>query len=222
MLLSEAIWLKKNIEKYLSPDLKPVLNLGSSTSLYRNKIRPFINELIIYPIERITSSKVIHSDLKNDSGVDLPGDIYDENFQKTIIDKKFRVIICTNFVPYARDPAKAISIVGSLVDTNGLIFMTAARLSPYYPDPVDVFFRPSPEELFNYFDPDKFVLIEKEIIPDESYFIYLIKRPKLFINRIIRIFIPFYKFKLWCLQMSYLPNYFKKFKVSCIVVKRIS
>ena len=221
MLLSEAVWLKKNIEKYVSVDFAPVLNLGSSTLIFRTKINSCIDELVIKPIERRTKSKVIHSDYKKDIGVDLCGDIYNKNFQNTIIEKKFKTIICTSLLEQVEDPVKAISIIGSLVANHGLIFLTVPRRFPYHPDPIDIFFRPTQEELFSYFDQDKFILLEKELIADQSYFSFLLKRPKLLLNRIVRIFTPFYQFQSWKRQMTYLPHYFKKLQQSCIIVRRI-
>lgn len=101
--------------------------------------------------------------------------------------------------------------------------MTVPHLFPYHPDPIDIFFRPSSEELLTYFDSKKFALLESAIVVDgDSYLWYLFKHPVLLIKRLVRLAIPFYDFISWKAQMSYLPNYGKKFKIICILVRRLA
>ncbi|MSU54446.1 MAG: hypothetical protein EXS48_01210 [Candidatus Staskawiczbacteria bacterium] len=111
MLLSEAQWLQKNIEKYLSTESAPVLNLGISTLEFRTKTQPFIDALVIREIEKKSGSKIINSDLKVGDGIDLAGDIYDESFQKKISFLKCKTIVCTSFLEQVKDPIKAVSII---------------------------------------------------------------------------------------------------------------
>jgi hypothetical protein len=46
MLIEEAIWLGKQLKKFSSEELSPLINIGSGTSDFRKKIQPHIHNYI--------------------------------------------------------------------------------------------------------------------------------------------------------------------------------
>ncbi len=205
MLESEAKWLHPRLARYLSPDTAPVLNLGSSTLEFRTKTQPYITEQVITPIEEITHSTVMHSDAKMGSGIDMPGDMYDPTFQAEIKARQFKTVICTNLLQQVVDAKKAIEIIASLPAQGGLVFVTAPHVFPYFADPVENMFRPTPKELASYFAKHGFSVLEQELVVDEgSYAGYLMQYPWQAVK-----------------QISQFRNFFKKFQISAIIARKI-
>lgn len=217
MLKSEALWIKNNIEKYYTPAHSPLLNLGSSTLEFRTIEQPYIDELVLKPLLN-RNAKIIHTDLKEDKGVDLAGDIYDMQFQQKIKSLGIKSIICTSLLEQVNEPYKAIDILIDFLQKDGIVYLTVPHIFPYHNDPIDNMFRPSPDELSKYIESKGMRVIEKEMIQEpDTFFSFLINRPKLLFITIIRLFTPFYKPRIWWYQFSYLPFYFTKFKVTAIV-----
>ena len=57
-------------------EVSPLLNLGSSTREFREQAKPHIERELFAPL-RAAGVSTFHSDLKQEDGVDLAGDIMD-------------------------------------------------------------------------------------------------------------------------------------------------
>ncbi len=56
MLVEESIWIAEKIKEILPEEPFPVLNIGSSTLVYRTKKQPFIqNTLPVQAVSSLTS-----------------------------------------------------------------------------------------------------------------------------------------------------------------------
>jgi hypothetical protein len=67
MLLKKSLWLRDALGAIPVSDLSPLLNLGSSTAQFREKVQPYIDSEISAPL-RAPGARVIHCDLKQDDG----------------------------------------------------------------------------------------------------------------------------------------------------------
>ena len=73
MFKEEAKWLANMIYSLNPNSVFPMLNIGSSNKKFREQEQPWIDELLFKPA-RTKGYSVIHTDIKNDIGVDLVGD----------------------------------------------------------------------------------------------------------------------------------------------------
>ena len=160
MRLEEARWIATEIALHIPrADLtrdrttEPlVLNLGSGTRRAREVSKPHIDRLTLAPL-REAGYRIVHSDLLEDEGVDLSGDLFDGAFQQQLADLKPRIVMFCNVLEHLpvglrQDVPK---IIDRLVPAGGYLVMTAPRSYPYHADPIDTLYRPSPEELAQLF-----------------------------------------------------------------------
>ena len=78
MLYEESKWIKINILNSVKPGDK-VLNIGSSSRKYRTQIQPHIEKNIFKPLID-NKVDVIHTDIVNENGVDIVGDLTSPEF----------------------------------------------------------------------------------------------------------------------------------------------
>ena len=81
MLKEETTWIKNILNNEFSKNDFTLLNLGSSTEEFRKTTQPYIYKNVFSPLTE-EKKKVIHSDIKNEKGVDLVGDINKESFRE--------------------------------------------------------------------------------------------------------------------------------------------
>jgi len=218
MMISESIWIGDKILKLIenSTDFR-LLNIGSSTRQFREKEEPWIQENIFTPIYGICS--VDHLDMKAQDGVDIIGDLNDIIFLEQLKLKYYDAILCSNLLEHVLNPEDICRGMEDCVNEGGFLIVTVPCLYPYHNDPIDTMFRPDVEELVNYFK--KSSLVEGEILTmDNNHMKALLCNRKLLFLTIIRWFSPFYKFNAWKKKISDIPNTFKDYKVTCILMKK--
>ena len=79
MLIQEAKWIGREISRIGSPNITPILDVGSSTKEYREKFQPWIDKYIFKQL-REKKLEVKHLDIKDSPGVDIVGDLTDLRF----------------------------------------------------------------------------------------------------------------------------------------------
>ncbi|MGL4502485.1 MAG: hypothetical protein ACRCU2_25700, partial [Planktothrix sp.] len=77
----------------------PLLNLGSSSKIFREKEQPWIDQYL-FRSPREKGNLVIHADLKQDGGVDLVGDLNDLVFLEKIAELKIKSVLCSNLLEH--------------------------------------------------------------------------------------------------------------------------
>ncbi len=219
MLNEESIWIGNeliNLER--KGNLSPLLNFGSSTGHFRKVDQPVIYKNIFEPLEK-SGAEVYHLDVKSDEGVDFIGNVFeDEMLFKKIKEKEIKTILCSNLLEHVPDRKPFFKILHDLLSNEGRLLITVPNLYPYHADPIDTGYRPTVEEILSEFPNGK--LLKGEILSiDETYLTFLLKRPKLLLIVLIRIFTPFYKFKAWRRIIGDMPNLTKNFKVACVLIE---
>src|SRR5687767_1031367 len=99
MLLEESIWIKNTLSRYFKPENYPLLNIGSSTGYFRQKVQPHIHEQVFAPIES-RGNRIIHLDIKQEKGVDLVGDLNEPVFRKQLRELGIKSVICSNLLEH--------------------------------------------------------------------------------------------------------------------------
>ena len=220
MFREEAKWLA-NIIYSLNPNsVFPMLNIGSSNKKFREQEQPWIDELLFKPA-RSKGYSVIHTDIKNDIGVDLVGDLCNVDFLKQLSEMNIQSVICSNLLEHINNREEISKIISSIVPKNGYLFVTVPYKYPYHCDPIDTMFRPSIQELSSLF-PD-FKIVNGEILPGG----YLVKSttttPILYtLAMLIRLMLPIYQPLRWFDSLKYALWLFKDISVTCIVLKKVN
>jgi hypothetical protein len=205
----------------LSKDiLGPILNLGSSTHNYRDISQPHINKYIFSPLMN-SGMNVLHFDLKKQKGVDISGDLFDESIQTKLKGVNAAIIMLCNLLEHLeKGKMNAIpGIISKITPSNGIIIVTVPFSYPLHYDPIDTYFRPSPNELMDLF-PD-FEMISSDIITSTTYYQDLSKAGlKSVVRALFRLLIPFYRPKGWLTHAHRMSWLFRPYKVSCVVMKK--
>ena len=202
MFEEESVWIKNKISEILikdSQEINTVLDVGSATLKFRTLMQPCIDENIFKPL-RAKGKEIYYLDIKKDEGVNIVCDINDIN----TISKKFDLVICANLLEHVRDVEKITNNLKLLVNKGGYLLVTVPHLYFYHPDPIDTMYRPDNKSLEKLF---RFQVISSEIIKINKF--YFLKRlyclGKIIINPL--------------LARKYLPYLFKKFEISCVLLK---
>ena len=127
-------------------EISPLLNLGSSTRAFRETVKPHIERELFAPL-RGAGVSVFHSDLKEEDGVDLAGDILDPAVRAELKGRGFRTLLIANMLEHVRDRAAVTAACEEIVGPGGLILATVPSSFPYHADPIDTGYRPRPDEL---------------------------------------------------------------------------
>jgi hypothetical protein len=148
------------------PDVSPLLNLGSSTGHFREIIQPHIERELFGPLRK-AGVKVVHSDLKEDEGVDVAGDILDPEIRRRLKEMGFKSILLSNLLEHVTDREAVAAACEEIVGSEGCILATVPSSCPYHADPIDTYFRPSPAELAPLFGRSEPLLLDE--VQDLTY-----------------------------------------------------
>lgn len=170
MFREEAIWVH-NVLIELPLSGGKVANLGSSTSEFRKKIQPHINDEIIAPLEA-KGAQIVNIDIKKDEGVDIEADLSAINFSE-FVNQSFDLIICTNMLEHVVDISLVIDNILKIASPNAYILLTVPKKYPLHFDPIDNGFRPNPAQLAELFlNKTKYQILDSRIISikDTKYY----------------------------------------------------
>ncbi|MFN3933042.1 MAG: class I SAM-dependent methyltransferase [Parvibaculum sp.] len=147
-------------------EISPFLNLGSSTAAFRSTQKPHIDRYIFRPLaERGIQGR--HADIKADEGVDIVGDIYDPATMKRIHEVAPKLVLCCNMFEHVTDREALARRLDEMLAPGGHLLVTVPYSYPIHYDPIDTYFRPSPDELTALFP--NFTTVEAGIWPDTTY-----------------------------------------------------
>lgn len=220
MMKCDAAWLGEALAKLDPAEISPVLNLGSSTKQHREVAQPHIHELVFAPLAA-RGVDVIHADLKMAEGVDIAGDIFNDEDLAKIRARKPKAVICTHMYEHVVDRDELTRRILSLIPEGGLFFITVPSSYHQHNDPIDTMYRPTPDQLAAQF-PGQNIIERRELIGD-TYWMFVKKRPvTLFFRHFLRFWFPFLGWKQWKRSMRKLYWLFNHYKVAAIVGRKTS
>lgn len=225
MLLEEAKWIGKEILG-LSKKGDKILNIGSSSEEFRTKIQPHVEKYIFKPL-RENDILVIHTDIANEIGVDIVGDLTKPEFINQLKRNKYDFILCSNLLEHLTEKKPIVDAILEILPKESKAIITVPYNYPYHLDPIDTMYRPTPKKLHQLFFKTK--LVKWEIVKGKSinknnssinYWQKLKATPIILFKLLVRILFPFYKPKVWLYTFLSLKNMFSTFSVSCILIMR--
>jgi hypothetical protein len=212
MFENEAAWLETLLREKAAEDLSPLLNVGSSTSDFREIEQPWTERRLFAPL-RARGVKIVHLDAREGNGIDIKADILSDGDLPRIRLYGPKSILCCNILEHVEDPGTLARRCLDIVGPGGLIFVTVPFSYPHHRDPIDTMFRPSPEALAQLFHPA--TMIRGEIIDvGESYRGQVKRRPWILLRHISRFPFPFIGFKGWKRSMRKLYWLFNNYKIT--------
>ena len=78
MHINECNWILENLSRIESINISPILDLGGSTLKYRTIDQPWLDKLFYNKLKELNLD-ISFSDIKDDIGVDIVGDIFDDD-----------------------------------------------------------------------------------------------------------------------------------------------
>lgn len=219
MRIEEAQWIRDQLGKL--PDLSPVVELGASTLEYRTRTQPHVDRLIHAPL-RERSVRVIHADYKKDEGVDIAGDIFDPDVQQRIRTVGARTLLCCNMFEHVTDRQALANFCTSVVPPGGHLVLTGPFSYPIHHDPIDTYFRPTPQEMAALLP--GFAVVAADIVKSDSYAQELMRKPTQLPRAIARHL--FRLAKVWVERNVYVANnhrllwLFRRYEVYCLVLRK--
>lgn len=224
MFLEEAVWFHEQLQKIPAQNLYPMLDVGSGTWANRTIDQPYLDAYLFKPA-RDAGHKVTFLSLSPAEGVDIAGDLDDPQFLASLKDLRFKSIACCNTFAYLKDPPGVAAFLTSLVEPGGYILSA----SPYkYPRhrPHDRYHRPTPEQLAALY-PGTTVVAWAQVTIKSSFIercrrfhYYFPGTGSMKLRAFVKLFLPFYQTAHWQTVMSDLPWIFRRFQVSCVVLKK--
>ncbi|WP_428148894.1 hypothetical protein [Brevundimonas sp.] len=158
----------------LPGDIGPVIELGSSTAMFRTVQQPHIDRFIHAPL-RARGVKVVHTDLRDGDGIDVSGDIYASDVRQRLTSLDARTVLCCNIFEHVTDRSNFASICDEILQPGGVIILSVPYRYPYHLDPIDTMYRPAPTALVDLF-PDYQVQVAEPVIGG-SFWTDLDRRP---------------------------------------------
>jgi SAM-dependent methyltransferase len=218
MLKEETTWIKNILNNEFSKNDFPLLNLGSSTEEFRKTTQPYIYKNVFSPLTE-EKKKVIHSDIKNEKGVDLVGDINKESFREQVKLLSIKSIICSNMLEHLSEPHIICKSILEVLPIGGKLIVTLPLQFPYHKDPIDTMLRPSIDELLKMFPGTK--CIESAVVlSSERYIDTLRNNKKYYFIMLTRWLTPFYKYYEWKFMIKDFFNRKKNYSATCVLLQK--
>ena len=214
----ESRWISEKINSFEVEQVTPILNIGSSSLEYNVKHQPWvINDLFAPLVGR--GIEVFNLDFRQGQGIDLVGDILDDDFFATLRGRSFRLVMCCNMLEHVTDPAELARRCLALVESSGLLLITVPYEYPRHGDPIDNLYRPTPAQLLELF-PGTECRAGDIVDVKKSYRDHVRARPWIILRHVFRFPFPFLNFSKWKHSMKKLKWLFSNYKVTAVVLRR--
>src|SRR5260370_7638089 len=123
MFDNESLWIADKLAAYPAPQISPLLNVGSSTSDFRERVQPWTTRNIFGPLEE-RGVEIVHLDSRSGTGIDICADLLDEADFARIRSTRYRALLCCNILEHVRDPAEFAPPVADLLIPARAIVLT--------------------------------------------------------------------------------------------------
>ena len=219
MLVNEARWIGKTLSRIQAVELTPILNVGSATADFRQKVQPWIDKEIFAPLKG-RGVQVEHTDIQEGAGVDLPGDLSDNSFVMRLAARRYRSLLCCNLLEHVNEPAEVAATLETMVVAGGYLVVTVPRSFPYHPDPIDTMFRPDVAELSELFRDCR--LLQGATLDCGTGWDYVDRNPIVMVSKIRRRLSTLKDHGGVSGSTSFLPWLFRTFKQTCVLLQKSS
>lgn len=108
--------------------------------------QPFIHENVFAPLEE-RHIRCIHHELFPGDGVDVAGDLFNDQVRSHLKITKPGVVLCLNLLEHVGKRAEIANLLADLIDSGGFLLATVPRSYQYHAAPIDTYYRPTPQQL---------------------------------------------------------------------------
>jgi SAM-dependent methyltransferase len=214
----ESRWVGDRLAAYPTPQISPLINVGSSTAEFRETAQPWTERDIFTPLSE-RGVEIVHLDARAGAGIDIRADLLNEADFARIGSRRYRALLCCNILEHVRDPGEFARRCVELVAPGGVIVVTVPRSYPRHADPIDTLYRPTPDEAAALF-PGTLVVASQIIDSGESYLDAVRRRPWILLRHLARLPFPFVDFEKWRASMQKPYWLFHNYQVSAAVLRR--
>src|SRR5205807_1548925 len=214
----EARWIADRLAAFSSDQISPLLNVGSSTGEFRERVQPWTHRQLFAPLAA-RGVEIVHLDARSGAGIDICADLLDEDDFARLRSTRYRALLCCNILEHVRDPALLARRVVELVLPGGVMIVTVPRSYPRHGDPIDTLYRPTPEEAAALF-PGTSVAAAEIIDVDESYRDELRRRPWILLRHLARLPVPFLGVEKWTASLQKPYWMFHNYQVSAVMLQK--
>ena len=225
MRVSEAKYIRAVLEKIEPTRLSPCFNLGSSTRHFRESLKPHIQEELIAPLEE-RGIAIIHSDMKVGDGIDVAGDIFKQDTQNSLRSLNIKLLLCCNMMEHVKSPESLADIIDKIMPEGAFLLVSVPYSYPLHMDPIDTYFRPSPEKIAGIFP--NFDLVDSSIVESTTYLQdiwYGNSRRKSLVKllkRLVTAPFPVFGKAEWKRRHHRLFWLFRRYKITCVLLRKRS
>jgi hypothetical protein len=220
MRREEAEWIAATLAGLATEEISPLLEIASADLQYRTISQPHIEELVHRPL-RARGVRMVHSDIKKGDGIDIAGDLYESSTQSRLAAVGARSILCCNTLPHVADPASFIAACDGLLAPGGWMVVTTPLSYPYTPDPIDRYFRPTPDQLALLFPGYK--VVESATLVSDTHLAEVLRQPnplRDLLSRIVRSLLLRGGVEATKVRMHRLLWLFRCYKISAVVLQK--
>ena len=214
----EARWVGDRLAGFPPELLSPLINIGSSTSEFRETVQPWMARHIFGPLAE-RGVEIEHLDARDGPGIDIHADLLDDADFHRVTGGRYGALLCCNVLEHVLDPGEFARRCAALVIPGGVIVVTVPRSYPHHGDPIDTLYRPTPEEAAALF-PATSVVAAEIIDAGESYAGEVRRRPWLLLRHLARAPAPFLGLEKWRRSMQKPYWLFHNYQISAAVLRR--
>jgi 2-polyprenyl-3-methyl-5-hydroxy-6-metoxy-1,4-benzoquinol methylase len=198
-------------------DLSPLINLGSSTDVFRKVESPWVDRLLFQPLHD-RGVDVVHVDLAAAPGVDLVADIMTEDGLAKLRAIGPKTVMLCNVLEHVLNPQLFAQRAFDILQPGGRLIISVPRSYPHHRAPIDTMFRPDPEEVADLL-PDA-ALAYGTILKTSSYWEDVKKRPWILLRQILRAPFPYLGWARYKRTMKKLYWLVHPYKVTIVILEK--
>src|SRR5436190_21075152 len=101
----ESRWVGDQLRAYPAQQISPLLNVGSSTSEFREAVQPWTARNIFAPLDE-RGVEIVHLDARAGAGIDIRADLLDDLDFARIGSRRYRALLCGNILEHVSEPGE--------------------------------------------------------------------------------------------------------------------
>jgi hypothetical protein len=145
----EAVYLGHWLSSFEADELSPMIELGASTREFL-ETHPHVQCHVLEPLAQ-RGVRIVKTDIRPGPHIDIPGDILDPAVQRELKAVGAKCVLCCNIFEHVSDRVALAQACDEILSAGGTILVSVPRSYPLHMDPIDTYYRPTPEEISQLF-----------------------------------------------------------------------
>ena len=191
----------------------------NASAAFREQIQPWIDQEIFAPLRK-RGVKIDHLDIQHGDGIDLRGDLTDDDFVDNLCVRGYQSVLCCNVLEHVAEPRNISAKLERMVKPGGFLVITVPNHFPYHPDPIDTMFRPDLPALLALFPHCQ--MLDGTLLECGTGWDYVDRNPLAMISKVMRRLSGLREHGGVKGSASFFPWLFKHFQQTCVLLQRTS